>query len=169
MKRNRWRVSRFPMALLWGALLLFSCSQHDLRVQQLRDLQAQNQADTVFRSDSLQRILVDYFNRHGSANEKMLANYLLGRAYYDMGETPLALHYYHEAIDCADTTDANCNFKQLGRIHGQTAWLFLDQKATWNALEEYDEAQKYALIAKDTLTWISCLNSSLLVLFYKSL
>ena len=159
MKRSRRRMWRFPLALLWGTLLLFSCSQHDLRVQQLRDLQAQNQADTVFRNDSLQRILVDHFNRHGTPNEQMLANYLLGRAYYDMGETPLALHYYHEAIDRADTTAADCDFKQLGRIHGQTAWLFLDQKAPLNALVEYDEAQKYALMAKDTLLWISCIDS----------
>ena len=151
MKRNRWRVSRFPMALLWGALLLFSCSQHDLRVQQLRDLQAQNQADTVFRSDSLQRILVDYFNRHGSANEKMLANYLLGRAYYDMGETPLALHYYHEAIDCADTTAADCDFIILSRVYGQKAITMYGQRMLDDCIPNFMNAYRMALLAKDTL------------------
>ena len=156
MQQNHWRVSSLPMALLWGALLLFSCSKHDLRVQQLNDLQAQNQADTVFRSESLQRILVDYFNRHGSPNEKMLANYLLGRAYYDMGETPLALHYYHEAIDCADTTAADCDFKILSRVHGQTAWLLLVQGAPQNAIEEFDKSSECALHVGDTLMSLMC-------------
>ena len=88
----------------------------------------------------------------------MLANYLLGRAYYDMGETPLALHYYHVAIDCADTTAADCDFKQLGRIHGQTAWLLLRQGAPQSAIKEMDLATYNAGKAKDTLTMIACYN-----------
>ena len=57
------------------------------RSQRMRRLllltNAQNKCDTVFRSDSIQRLLVDYYESHGSANDRMLAHYLLGRAYYD--------------------------------------------------------------------------------------
>ena len=41
---------------------------------------AQNKCDTVFRSDSLQHVLTDYYDRHGTPNERMWAHYLLGRA-----------------------------------------------------------------------------------------
>ena len=34
---------------------------------------------------------VDYFDRHGNGNDRLLAHYLLGRAYYDHGEAPMAL------------------------------------------------------------------------------
>ena len=36
-------------------------------------------ADTVFRSDSLQKALVTYFDRYGTSNDRMLVHYLLGR------------------------------------------------------------------------------------------
>ena len=148
----------------WGAvfllLIIFSCTapHHSERRAQLDSLQVVNQADTVFRSDSLQRILVDYFDAHGTANDRMLAHYLLGRAYYDMGETPLALHHYHEAIESADTTDKDCDFRQLGRIHGQAAWLLLKQNTPQNAIEEMGIAKRYALKCYDTQTVLSYYN-----------
>lgn len=62
------------------------------RSQRMRRLllltNAQNKCDTVFRSDSIQRLLVDYYNNHGTENDWMLAHYLLGRAYYEAGEAP---------------------------------------------------------------------------------
>ena len=46
----------------------------------LRELQEWNLADTVFRSDSAAQVLVDYFDHPWhSANDQMLAYYLLGR------------------------------------------------------------------------------------------
>ena len=155
MQQNHWRVSSLPMALLWGALLLFSCSKHDLRVQQLNDLQAQNQADTVFRSDSLQKILVDHFNRHGTANEQMLANYLLGRAYADMGESPKALQAYHDAAEYADTLN-DCDYSLLMRVHAQTADLFFRQYLPNLSLQEIDLACACALKSNDSLSYALC-------------
>ena len=43
----------------------------------------------------------------------MPAYYLLGRAYHEHGEAPMALQCYHDAIDCADTTAADCDYAQL--------------------------------------------------------
>ena len=61
------------------------------RSQRMRRLllltNAQNKCDTVFRSDSIHRLLVDYYESHGTANERMLAHYLLGRAH--RGSVPL--------------------------------------------------------------------------------
>ena len=99
------------------------------RSQRMRRLllltNAQNKCDTVFRSDSIQRLLVDYYESHGSANERMLAHYLLGRAYYDMGEMPMALNAYQLAL--ADTTETGQDYYQLSRIYSQMANIYYHQ------------------------------------------
>ena len=75
----------------------------------LRELQEWNQADTVFTSDSVARVLVAYFDHlWHSPNTRMLAHYLLGRAHADMGEAPQAIEDYQTAVECADTTDQDC-------------------------------------------------------------
>jgi tetratricopeptide (TPR) repeat protein len=128
---------------------------HSQRMRRLLLLtNAQNKCDTVFRSDSIQRLLVDYYDRHGSANEKMLAYYLLGRARYDMGEVPAALESFQDAASCADTVSSDCDYQLLCRIHGQTARLFLEQEAPDNAIQEIDKIAKYAMLVKDTAMWL---------------
>ena len=159
MKRRKAFISvLYHLSLILlplGCFFSAACSgNHSLRQQQLNDLQAQNQADTVFRSDSLQKILVDYFNRHGSANEKMLANYLLGRAYADMGEAPSALHSYLNAAECADTTKTDVDYHILNRIHSQISNVFQNQNMPYYAIEHLGLASKYALLEGDTLSFI---------------
>ena len=70
---------------------------------------------------------VRFFDRHGSPNDQVLAHYLLGRAYYEHGETPMALQCYHDALDCADTTAQDCDYAQLARIYAQMAEIFYYQ------------------------------------------
>lgn len=128
------------------------------RSQRMRRLllltNAENKCDTVFRSDSIQRLLVDYYDRHGSANERMLAYYLLGRARYDIGEIPAALESFQDAASCADTLSSDCDYRLLSRVHGQTARLFLEQEAPNNALAEINKVDKYARLSGDTLMWL---------------
>lgn len=102
-------------------------SQKNLRRWQLLRLMAQNKCDTVFRDDSLQKELVKYYDRHGTPNERMVAHYLLGRAYSDMGEAPRALQCFLNAVACADTTSQECDFKTLFRIYGQVAMVYRSQ------------------------------------------
>lgn len=52
---------------------------------------AMNKADIAFTSDSVMLEVVDYYEHHGSANDRMLAYYVLGCVYRDMHEAPLAL------------------------------------------------------------------------------
>ena len=77
--------------------------------QQLEELEQQNRAGEQLLNDSLAEDLVEYFDRHGNANERMRAKYMLGRTYYYLGELPRALETYLEAADCADTTSADCD------------------------------------------------------------
>ncbi|MBR2101465.1 MAG: hypothetical protein IJ928_01805 [Prevotella sp.] len=113
--------------------------------------QGMNKCDTVFRSDSIPLILVKWFDRHGTPNEQMLAHYLLGRAYVDMGESPEALQAFQDAIDHADTTATDCNFSQLGRIHMHKSELLYNQYQPELALKELEKAAHFAALAKDTL------------------
>jgi lipopolysaccharide biosynthesis regulator YciM len=67
--------------------------------------------------DSLLLEATRYYDRHGDANQQMRAHYLLGCAYRDMGEAPMALQCYQDAVDKADTTDTECDFSLLSRLH----------------------------------------------------
>ena len=58
---------------------------------QLLRLTAQNKCYVPFKSDSAALEVASYYDRHGTPNERMAAHYLLGCAYRDMGEAPMAL------------------------------------------------------------------------------
>ena len=53
---------------------------------------------------------VQFFDDHGTPNDRLLAYYLLGRTYHNHGEAPMALECYQKAADCADTLSADCNY-----------------------------------------------------------
>ena len=93
----------------------------------LHRMNAQNKTDATFTSDFLAKELVGYFDIHGITNEKVLAHYLLGRTLSDMGEAPAALQAYYDAIEHADTTKADCDYKTLRGIYGQMASIFHQQ------------------------------------------
>ena len=104
-------------------------------------------------TDSL-KYIADYFDKHGDSNERMLAYYILGCAYFDGKDAPMALQYFHEAAAKADTTDSSCDFLTLHRIHVWSAEIFRSQFAFSDAFHENSLAFKYAMKAKDTLNAI---------------
>lgn len=124
-------------------------SRSRLRQWQLLRLMAQNKCDSVFRSDSLQIVLTDYYDHHGTSNERMMAHYLLGRAYCDMGETPRALKCYLDAAECADTTSFGCDWRQLSIVYLQAGDLFYRQYLPYEALAYYGEAERMAQKCED--------------------
>lgn len=118
-----------------------------------------NKLDTVFHSTTEAQTLADYFDDHGTSNEQMLAHYLLGRAYYDLREAPMALHSFQEAAEKADTTASDCDYRQLSRVYGQMASLFYYQNLLTQSLRCDDQSIKYAFIGKDTLNAILSMSS----------
>lgn len=120
----------------------------------LHRLNAYNKLDTVFRSTDEANQLVTYFEDNGTPNEQMLANYLLGRAYYDLHEAPQALRYYQIAVERADTTADDCNYRQLSRVYGQMATLFYYQNLMERSLQCDDKSIEYGFKGKDTLNAI---------------
>ena len=130
----------------------FSKSQK-MRYELLRH-KAMNKAYISFTSDSIMKEVVDYYDRHGSANERMLANYVLGCVYRDLHEAPLALEYYNKATEQADTTAADCDYGTLYRVYSQMGFLFSKQYLPYQELNAFDKAEKYAYLAKDTFNAI---------------
>ena len=94
---------------------------------------------------------VAFFDDHGTPNDRILAHYLLGLAYYDHGEAPMALQCYQDAADCADTTAADCDYAQLCRVYAQMAQVFYEQGLYREQLVFQRLSSKYAWIGKDTL------------------
>ena len=130
----------------------FSQSQK-MRYELLRH-KAMNKACITFTSDSVMKEVVDYYDNHGSANERMLANYVLGCVYRDIHEAPMALEHYNKATEQADTTSADCDYGTLYRVYSQMGILFSKQYLPYQLLDAFGKAVKYAYLAKDTLNAI---------------
>ena len=124
-----------------------------MRYELLRH-KAMNKACITFTSDSVMKEVVDYYDYHGSANERMLANYVLGCVYRDMHEAPMALEYYNKATEQADTTAADCDYGTLYRVYSQMGFLFSKLYLLYQELNAFDKAEKYAYLAKDTFNAI---------------
>lgn len=122
---------------------------------QLLLAKAMNKAYVPFTSDSVMKDVAQYYDHHGSPNERMMAHYLLGCAYRDMGSLPQALLQYEEAISQADTTSEDCDFKTLGRIYGQAAEAYYESYMPQNTLEASWNYIRYGLRAKDSVGVIS--------------
>lgn len=94
---------------------------------------------------------VRFFDNHGTPNDQLLAHYLLGRAYYDHGEAPMAMKCYQEATELADTTNTDCDYAQLCRVYAQMADIFYHQGLYRQQLIYETIAEKFAWRGNDTL------------------
>ena len=129
-------------------------SQESLRRWQLLRLMAQNKCYMVFSSDSVQLILTEYYDKHGTPNERMISHYLLGRARSDMGEAPEAMRSYQEAVSCADTTSVDCDWWNLSRIFLQLADEYYGSYMPMEMKGALCLSRSCALHAGDTITSI---------------
>ena len=111
-----------------------------------------NKGYVDFTTDSLMKEIVDYYDNHGTCQQQMLAHYLLGCVYRDLGDSPASLSCYNDAVEKVDTTSSDYDYKLLTRVYEQQGALFLSQSMPQNALSAYQKAEKYAWIAKDTLS-----------------
>jgi hypothetical protein len=135
-------------------MILDSLGQHEAEFKRhfrmqylLHRMNAENKTSDKFTSDSLCQVLVSYFDRHGTVNERVLAHYLLGRAYTVMGEAPQAISSYQDAISAADTTVTDFNFYTLNCVYSQMADLYRQQLLLTNEIEARKMASYYAFRA----------------------
>ena len=132
-------------------LLLCGCNDAEHYSRLLAEAEQMNADYVPFTSDSTMLQVVDYYDSHGTPNERLRAHYMLGCVYRDLGEAPHALDCFHDAVMCADTTAADCDFRTLSRVHSQTAALLGEQLLPRQQLEELHLQYADAIRAKDTL------------------
>jgi pentatricopeptide repeat protein len=117
---------------------------------------AKNKAFDNFKSDSMMKVVVDYYDHHGTDKEKMTANYLLGCVYRDLGDAPMELQCFYDAIEHSDTTRPSCDYYTLSAIYGQMADVLHTQFLPHEELKALNSAEKYSWKARDTLSAILC-------------
>ena len=152
------KKTRYILLLCAMGCLLSGCTYDRIRYEHvLNQAEKQNaDYDSITNLDSI-KLAVEYFDEHGSANEQVRANYLLGCAYRDMGEAPQALEYYQKAVDNADTSQSDCDYRRLAKVHAQMANLFFQQQLPYEQLEELDLQHKCALLADNLLSAINAI------------
>ena len=135
-------------------LPMFACCTTEADRSRMRagldSINQRNRNDQPFTATDVQPY-VDFFDDHGTPNDRLLAHYLQGRAYHDHGEAPMALQCYQDAIDCADTLSASCDYRQLARVYAQMAQIFYEQGLYKEQLHHTKQSSKFAWMGKDTL------------------
>ena len=134
-------------------LALTCCTTESGRNHMRSDLDSINQLNRNDQPFTVADVepYVRFFDAHGTPNDRLLAHYLLGRAYYEAGEAPMALECYQKAIECADTASKDCDYPQLSRVYAQMAQIFYDQGLYREQLAFQRLSSKNAWIGKDTL------------------
>lgn len=126
-------------------------SERERNCYYLLRAKAQNKAFVDFDDDSLMLALVSYYDKEGSANERVLANYLLGCVYRDLNEAPHAVNSFQRAVDCADTLSADCDIRLLSCVYSQMAHIFNTQLLWDEEIQSREMSIKYSVLANDTL------------------
>ena len=121
----------------------------------LLEAKAQNKAFVDFTSDSIAKEFTRYYDSHGTANERMMAHYLLGCVYRDLGEAPHAVDCYLDAISQADTTAKDCDFYTLSCAYAQMADIYYRQLLLSYSIIARKRASYYAFKANKPVYAIS--------------
>lgn len=111
---------------------------------------ANNKCFNFIATDSAFREVVDYYDRHGSPNEKTKAYYLMGCIFRDKHDIPSALEHFYTALEKADTLSNDCDNLLLMRIWGQIAEAYDDQYMIEESITPHKEYSRYALKAGNT-------------------
>ena len=116
---------------------------------------AQNKAYVDFTTDSVMKEVVAYYDDHGTANEQLQAHYLLGCVYRDLGDAPRAIECYLDAVEKADTTAEDCDYRTMGATYSQMADMYHRQLLLSNEIQSRKQAQYFSMKYGDTLLVIS--------------
>ena len=142
------------LVLLFAILMTLVCCTTEADRNRMRSgldsINQRNRNDQPFTVKDVEPY-VQFFDDEGTPNDRLLAYYLLGRAYYEAGEAPMALECYQKAAECADTTSKDCDYAQLSRAYAQMASLFYRQGLYREQLELGRYSTMYAWKDKDTL------------------
>ena len=140
--------------IIVSTVIFSACVENGKNHAVLDEADSLNRNYIPLTSDSLLKEATAYFDSHGTPNERLRAHYLLGCAYRDMGESPRAIETWHDAVNCADTTATDCDYKTLGKAYSQMANLFYSQLLLSDAVDARKKAYHFTILSKDTLVAI---------------
>ena len=106
---------------------------------------AQNKLFLPMPSDTIFNEVVSYYDRHGSANDRMLSRYLLGCIYRDMKKYPQTILAYQDAICFADTTETGCDYYLLSCIYSQMGRIYATCNLPSYARKSYNKSIWYSI------------------------
>lgn len=110
---------------------------------------AQNKTYIDFTTDSIMIEVADYYEHHGTSNEKMRAYYLLGCTYRDLNDIPMELQCFLDATEKADTSTNDCDLYTLYAIYSQMADLYEDQHLPREELRALKACEEVAIKDND--------------------
>ena len=102
--------------------------------------------------DSTATAIARYYDSHGTPNDRMMAYYLLGCTYRDLGDTPMQLECLQKAAEAADTTRTDCDYYTMVSIYGHLANLYDKQILPEEELKILKLAETCARKDNDTLS-----------------
>lgn len=143
------------------AIIFSGCGDGKRMRAMLEDVCSRNSNLKKLPTEDTLRMLTDYFDSHGTANERMKSMYVMGCMHMDKGDAPAALKWFHDAVNAADTTAADCDIKTLSRIYGQMGAIFTDMRSPQLAIEVRQKAYDMASKASDSMNAVRiCLHIS---------
>ena len=135
-------------------LLLASCTGDKEVRALLEHAETANKLYQPLPSDTVFQEVVDYYDRHGDANERMKAYYLMGCIYRDRHEAPMALQWYFDAVEQADTLADDCDYLTLMKVYGQMAEIYHSQLMPLEEIEVNNQYSNCAAKINNTYEYI---------------
>lgn len=94
-------------------------------------VKAEDKLFVLQKSDSTMLAVVDYYEHHGTDEDRLLSYYLLAAAYRDMQDSPKAIEYYMKATEFGEEHMEFKYHPALARSYGQLHGL-LDQQGNFS-------------------------------------
>ena len=133
-------------------------SEYAMRRWQLLWTKARYRQDMPLESDSLMKLVVNYFERMGNDEERIEAYYYLASCYYDMHDSPRCVTYGRKAIDASEKAGHIRPMVAI-RICSMLADVFRRQynfqEALIYAKEEVDIANRHGLLDAECISEIA--------------
>ena len=145
-------VNPNTVLLMLDSMDLSTMSRSERMHAELLRGKAMNKAYVNFTTDSVMLEVVDYYERHGNANEQMMANYMAGCAYRDLEDALSALKYLNRAVDAVDESDEDCDLNTLMRVYSQMGGLYQRVAAFENERIADMHAERLAWQIGDTIS-----------------
>lgn len=112
----------------------------------LLKIKAEDKLYIPHTSDSLIKIITEFYQDYGDYEKLMEAYYYLGSTYRDMNDAPRALLAFQNAVDIGIYSKKN---DLLAQTYGQMGTLFAYQELYDESLAAYKKSLKYHTVLKD--------------------